>query len=128
MTSLPDHMPTMNEPRTAFYDSVFAYADRCNAVLDDGADEIALRTIELRHGDGDVSIYDRAGTFLACEEGRDAAVKEARFVVTAFVNGARWAVAELAVCREHLQRHFPEIARTHGCPHCGRETGSLPRS
>ena len=76
----------------------------CNSVIDDGADELALRTIELRHGDGDVSIYDRAGNWLACEEGREAAVKEAHFVVTAFINGARWALAELTAGQGHLQR------------------------
>ena len=125
MTTPPDSTPASHAPRTAFYDSVFAYADRCNAVLDDGADEIALRTIELRHGDGDVAIYDRAGNWLACEEGREAAVKDAHFVVTALINGARWALSELAPGRGHLQRHFPEIARKYRCPPCDREPASL---
>ena len=121
MTTPLDHTPASDAPRTAFYDSVFAYRDRCNAVIDDGADELALRTIELRHGDGDVAIYDRAGNWLACEEGREAAIKEAHFVVTAFINGARWALAELTVGQGHLQRSFPEIARKYGCSPCGRE-------
>lgn len=128
MTTPPDRTPASDSPRTAFYDSVFAYADRCNAVVDDGADEIALRTIELRHGDGDVSIYDRDGNWLACEEGTEAAVKEAHFVVTALINGARWALSELAPGRGHLHRHSPEIARTYGCPSSGREPASSPPS
>lgn len=127
MTTPLDHPPASDAPRTAFYDSVFAYANRCNAVVDDGADQITLRTIELRHGDGDVSIYDRAGNWLACEEGTEAAVKEAHFVVTALINGARWALAELAPGRGHLARHFPEIARRYGCSPCGRESASPNR-
>ena len=121
MTSEIDRTSTPTQPRTAFFDSVFAFRDRANTPVDDGADEIELRTIELRHGDGDVSIYDRAGNWLACEEGREAAVKEAHFVVTAFVNGARWALGELTAGRGHLQRHFPQIARKYGCSSSGRE-------
>ena len=121
MTTPLDRTPTSDAPRTAFFDSVFAFRDRANTPADDGADEIGLRTIELRHGDGDVSIYDRAGNWLACEEGREAAVKEANFVVTAFINGARWALAELTAGQGHLQRSFPEIARKYGCSPWGRE-------
>jgi len=116
MNTPPNRTPEPDEGRTTFYDSVFAYCDRCQNPIDDGADEIALRLLELRHPDGDIAIYDRAGNFLACEEGREQAVREANFVVSAFIHGASWSVAELMAGRGHFQRCFPELARQHGIP------------
>lgn len=109
-----DCIPESEERRTVFYDSVFAYCDRCQHPIDDGADEIALQTMELRHADGDVSIYDRAGNFLACEASREEALHEAHSMVTAFIHGAAWSVGELLAGRGHFQRCFPELAREHG--------------
>jgi hypothetical protein len=96
-------------------DSFHEYRRRVNQPAEESPRPIALRLIELHYPDGDVGIYDAAGNFLACEEGRDQARREADFVLTAYLNDTHWATRELMQGRGHLQMHFPEIAARYGC-------------
>ena len=116
MTTPSTSAPQLDISAVELCDSIFEYRERVHQPADKTPRQIRLRTIEVHHGDGDVGIYDGEGTFLACEEGRDKAMREAEFVITAYVNCARWAVHELAAGRGHLQRYFSEIATRHGCP------------
>jgi len=70
--------------------------------------------IRVNFADGDVSIYAADGTWLACEDTFEDAVREAELVVDAWHNGAVWAQHEVEVARGHLQKHFPEIAARYG--------------
>jgi len=70
--------------------------------------------IRVNFADGDVSIYAADGTWLACEDTFDEAMREAELVVDAWRNGAVWAQHEVEVARGHLRKHFPEIAAQYG--------------
>jgi len=70
--------------------------------------------IRVNFADGDVSIYAADGTWLACEDTFDDAMREAELVVDAWRNGAVWAQHEVEVAHGHLQKHFPEIAARYG--------------
>ena len=88
MTTPSTSPPHPDSSAVELCDSIFEYRKRVHQPADQTPRQIRLRTIEVHHGDGDVGIYDGEGTFLACEEGRDEAMREAEFAITAYRHGA----------------------------------------